>query len=74
MMAPHNDQEGNSLNLESPLSIGTLNVRGLRDQRKTRTLLEKLRNEKIDVVSLQETHLSDESDIETLRKLWGSTF
>ena len=71
MMAPHNDQEGNSLNLESPLSIGTLNVRGLRDQRKTRTLLEKLRNEKIDVVSLQETHLSDESDIETLRKLWG---
>jgi len=51
--------------------IATINVRGLRDRTKRRIVFNFLRDEKIDIAFLQETH-SLESDYRYWRSEWGS--
>ena len=51
--------EGKALKIESPLATGTLNVRGLREINKQIAIINCLKREKLDIVSLQETHLAE---------------
>jgi exodeoxyribonuclease-3 len=44
------------------MSVVSLNVNGLRDHRKRRLLFEFLKNEKFDVIFLQETHIATVED------------
>ena len=63
--------EGKALKIESPLATGTLNVRGLREINKQIAIINCLKREKLDIVSLQETHLAEEADIDMVKKHWG---
>ena len=54
----------------SDLSVCTINVRGLRSKTKRRALFKFLRNQKYDVMCLQETHLTDK-DSDQWKSEWG---
>ena len=55
------------------LKIATLNVRGLRNGKKRKTLFYQLKQQKIDILCLQETHLM-EKDKQFLFKELGQNF
>ena len=57
------------MNVDSALSFGTLNVRGLNDINKQVALFKSLKREKLDIISLQETHCQ-KKEIDYLRKIW----
>ena len=61
----------NNVELQNPLKIASFNVRGFKKAKKRLTLLRNFRSEKLDIVSLQETHLSEEAGIKHLRTQWG---
>ena len=63
--------EGKSMNLDTPLKLATLNVRGLLEVKKRRAVLRKLKSENIDVISLQETHIYNDASLKELSNLWG---
>ena len=63
----------NNVELQNPLKIASFNVRGFKNAKKRSTVLRNFLSEKIDVVAMQETHLSDESEINHLRSQWGGT-
>ena len=53
------------------ISIASLNVRGLREEKKRKKIYQHFRNLKLSVVCIQETH-SSKSDIELWSKQWGN--
>ena len=55
------------------LKILSLNVRGLRNKRKRRILFHSFKNEKCDIICLQETHLL-KSDSHIIKKEWPFDF
>ena len=63
----------NNLKIQSPLKIATFNVRGFKNQKKRSAVLRNFRLEKLDIIALQETHISDELEIRSLAKLWGGS-
>ena len=65
------DNQGRSFNLDSPLKSATLNVRGLLDLKKRRSIFRLLKKENIDIIALQETHICNDRDIQDIYKLWG---
>ena len=54
------------------LKLGTFNTRGLKHSLKQDTLLKKLTDLKLNIIGLQETHLS-EKDINLLENKWKGT-
>ena len=62
---------GRSLEIESPLSVATFNVRGINNAKKRNSIVRSLKREKVDVVAFQETYLTDENDYEDLKRRWG---
>ena len=58
--------------MENMLKFCTWNVRGLKNDKKRKSILRILKNEKFDIIALQETYLNSE-DIKMLEKEWGST-
>ena len=76
-MASSPDSTGNkkteNTNLNTKLKILSLNVRGLRNKKKRRTLFRKFRSAKYDIVCLQETYLS-KKDIFVIKNEWGVNF
>ena len=67
------NQIKNTKNCSAKLRVVSLNVRGLRNAKKRRTLFYSFRKEKYDVICLQETYL-DKNDMHLLNKEWGSAF
>lgn len=70
-MASDDTNNNSNMKIESPLAVGTLNVAGLRKPRKRFTLIKKLIEQRLDVISLQETHLVHDNEIEAMAKQWG---
>ena len=58
-------QSGNKC-INARLKIISLNVRGLRNKKKRRTLFRKFKSDKYDIICLQETYLS-KKDIYDIR-------
>ena len=54
----------------SSLRIGTFNVRGLKNKKKTAAIINSLLNTKIEIIALQETHLL-RSDYDNLKLTWN---
>ena len=67
-MTGHSDK---SLNIESPLSLATFNVRGINSTKKRTSIIRSLKREKIDIVALQETYLVKTQDYEEIQRQWG---
>ena len=65
-MANNSLQNGNN---HGSLKILSLNVRGLRNGRKRRVLFHNFKNEKFDIICLQETYLM-KSDLPLIEKEW----
>ena len=65
------DAQGRSFNLDSPLKAATLNIRGLLDLKKRRSVFRLLKKENIDIIALQETHICNDQDLRDIYKLWG---
>ena len=65
-MANNSLQNGNN---HGSLKILSLNVRGLRNGRKRRVLFYIFKNEKFDIICLQETYLM-KSDLPLIEKEW----
>ena len=59
------------LKLESSLRTATINVRGLRNEAKLLGIVKKLKEEKLDILAIQETHLVTEQEINNLSSRWG---
>ena len=59
--------------INARLKIISLNVRGLRNKKKRRTLFRKFKSDKYDIICLQETYLS-KKDIYDIRNEWGINF
>ena len=57
----------------SSLTIESLNCRGLRDQKKKMDILDDFRSRNINIVHLQETHLTH-ADLPFLKKIWNCKF
>ena len=57
----------------SHLTIESLNCRGLRDQKKRNDILDDFRTRKINIIHLQETHLTP-SDLPALKKYWNCKY
>ena len=55
------------------LSILTMNVRGIRNTKKRKSLFQMFRQGRYDIIALQETHLV-ETDVEILKREWGKIF
>ena len=55
------------------LSILTMNVRGIRNTKKRKSLFQMFRQGRYDIIALQETHLV-ETDVEILKREWGENF
>jgi exonuclease III len=54
------------------ISIATININGLRDDKKRRTFFDWLISKKINVICVQETHCTF-SEIESWQNLWKSS-
>ena len=63
----------NNFELQNPLKLASFNVRGFKKHKKRSTVLRNIKLENIDIAALQETHLSDESEIQHLERQWGGT-
>ena len=59
------------LQIETPLCVATINVRGFKNDLKCMGLLSRLKKEKLDILSIQETHLVTEVEIDALSARWG---
>ena len=62
-----------SKNSDFNMKIISFNVRGIRNQKKRRTLFHLFKRNKYDVICLQETHLV-KNDLDIIKKDWGSEF
>ena len=60
-------------NLDVNIKLLTLNVQGFRNRKTRQALFRSFRSSKIDVVALQDTHLTDD-DIDTIRNEWNGQF
>ncbi len=63
--------EGKKINTQ--LKIATLNVRGLKNNKKRYTIVNNFKLRKLDIISLQETHFSCNADKISLDAQWGGT-
>ena len=54
----------------SSLKIATLNVRGFKNKRKRTTLFRKFKSEKLDIIALQETYISNETELREISTQW----
>ena len=61
---------GNSTKSSSSLKIGTLNVRGFKNKRKRLALFRKFKIEKLDIITLQETYISNETELREISTQW----
>lgn len=59
-----------STNLDEPLTVATLNIRGIRNPKKRSTVLRNLKRERLDIVSLQETYLLSQQDERDIVSEW----
>ena len=66
-------QTSSSKNSDIKLKAISLNVRGLRNNKKRKTLFHKFKKNDYDIVCLQETYLL-KNDINLIKKDWGSLF
>ena len=64
-----NNNVGSS-GLESPLRVGTLNVRGFLGIKKRRAVLLNFKKEKLDIIGIQESHVGNEREANELRDQW----
>ena len=55
------------------LKVCTFNCRGLRGKRKRLALFRTFKNEKFDIISIQETHIKEISEIKEIETEWGGT-
>ena len=60
----------NAMECESPLKVGTLNVRGFLNNKKRKVVLNNFKREKLDVVGIQEAHISTVDEIRVLERQW----
>ena len=60
-------------NLDVELKFVTLNVQGIRNKKTRQALFRSFRCSKLDVISLQETHLTND-DLDTIRLEWNGQF
>ena len=63
--------EGKKVAIDSPLNIATLNVRGLKKKKKKHVLFRAFKEEKLDIVALQETYIKDEEEMQEVYTVWG---
>ena len=68
-----NSQNKTIANGNVKLKVVSLNVRGLRNRKKRRSLLYFFKKEKFDIVCLQETYLT-KNDLHLIDREWGSTY
>ena len=59
-----------SIKINDSLKVATLNIRGLRNNQKLRTVLRAFTREKLDIISMQETFLLSERDNKEIDNLW----
>ena len=59
-----------SSDIESPLKVGTLNVRGFLSQKKRRAMIVNLKREKLDIIAIQESHIGNEREAKELQLQW----
>ena len=55
------------------IQIESINCRGLRDKMKRLDILDKAREEKVNILCLQETHIIEE-DINSLKQEWNVNY
>ena len=68
------EESMNSLDIDLPLNIGTFNCRGLQKSRKLHSLFNTFKKQKLDIISLQETHMGTEEDILQIKNRWNGPF
>ena len=59
--------------IECPLRVGTLNVRGFLSRKKRKVLINNFKREKLDIVGIQEAHLANQSEVSDLERQWKGT-
>ena len=66
-------QNNNALNIESPLSVASWNVRGINNLKKRASILRALKREKLDIIALQETYITGSNDYDDIQRQWGGS-